>query len=406
MRFYGFDLSSIEQEANVTVNTEDSSDTTKLPMSTVSSTIPIETINTANEDATTITLTITTLPSEATITPATAMDITQQSVTTDAVDVQSITVASSESAVLSTSSATTSLPAIIFGKDIQPASTTIITDSQTNPTTVLAADQSTQVTSTIATEDVGTDETVANIIVPNAAMENVENENPNANIEVPHGLDTTTAANVNAMGDEIPTNISPTTITAIVVDATPVNNISVIDANTVTSNSLIPTMSLTSATNSTTPNPVIETMTDNSVFSQSSRILMDALPARNTPEIITPTRDLAMTAIIDVDDDATASATTMTISSIQTTNTTTPTDLVGNSNNSADFMDTQVIASMNGNTVSMNRKKKEPESDLKVVMNDGTVKDESTSPNLRERKARSPRGYFSSYPGTFEHHLR
>lgn len=403
LRFYGFDLSSIEQETNVTVNMGVSSDTTKLPMSTVSSTIPIETIDTGNEDATTITLTITTLSSETTITPATAMDITQQSVTTDAVDLQSITVASSESAVLSTSSATSSLSAIIFGKNIQPASTTVITDSQSNPTTVLVAtDQNPQVTSTVATKDVGTDETVAKIIVPNAAMENVEN--PNANIQVPHGLDTTTAANANAMSDEIPTNISPTTITTIVVDATPVNNISVIDANTVTSNSLIPaiSMSLPSAINSTTPSPVTKTMTDNSVFLQSSRILVEALPTRNTtPKIITPKRDLTMPAIIDIDDDAI----TMTISSIQATNTTTPTDLIANLSNSANFMDDQVIASMKGNTISMNRKKNESESDLKVVMDDGTVKDESTSPT-RERKARSPRGYFSSYPGTLEHDLR
>ncbi|XP_050459336.1 uncharacterized protein LOC126855576 isoform X2 [Cataglyphis hispanica] len=395
LRFYGFDLSSIEQEANVTVNMGVSSDTTKFPMSTVSSTIPIETIDTGNEDATTITLTITTLSSETTITPATAMDITQQSVTTDAVDLQSITVASSESAVLSTSPATSSLPAIIFGENIQPASTTVITDSQTNPTTVLVAtDQSPQDISTVATEDVGTDETVAKIIVPNAAMENVEN--PNANIQVPHGLDTTTAVNANTMSDEIPTNISPTTITAIVVDATPVNNISEIDANTVTSNSLIPTisMSLSSATNST-PSPVTKTMTDNSVFLQSSRILVEALSTRNTtPKIITPMPDLTMPAIIDIDDDVT----TMTISSIQAINTTTPPDLIGNLSNSANLMDDQVIASMKGTTISMNQKKNKSESDLKVVMNDDTVKDESTSPNLRERKARSPRGYFSSYP--------
>ncbi|XP_029675160.1 probable maltase-glucoamylase 2 isoform X1 [Formica exsecta] len=404
LRFYGFDLSSIEQEANVTVNTGDPSDTTKLPMSTASSTIPIETIDTANEpDTTMITLTITTLPSETTIASATTVDITQQSVTMDAIDVQSITVASSESAVLSTSSTVNSLPAVTFGKGIQPASTTVIADSQTNLTTVLVAgDQSPQATSTIAAEDAGTDKTVANIIVPNAAMENVENANSNANIQVPHSLDTITAANASAMGDEIPINISPTTIAAIIVNVTPVN-MSVTDANTVTSNSLIPAIStsLTSTTNLATPSPVIETMTDNSVFLQSSRTSVDALPARNTtPEIIAPIRDLAMTAIININDDATASATITTISSIRATNTTTPTNLVGNSNDSAfaGFMDNQAIASTNGNVVSMDRKKKGSESDLKVVMNDGTVKNESTSPNLRERRARSPRGYFSSYP--------
>ncbi|XP_070154748.1 uncharacterized protein [Polyergus mexicanus] len=405
LRFYGFDLSNIEQQANVTVNMGDFSDTTKLPMSTASSTIPIETIDTTNEpDTTMITLTITTLPSETTIASATAVDITQQSVTMDAIDVQSITVASSESAVLSTSSATNSLPAVTFGEDIQPASTTVIADRQTNLTTVLVVgDQSPQITSTIAAEDVGTDETVANIIVPNAAMENVENANSNANIQILHNPDTITAVNGSAMGDDISRNILLTTIAAIVINVTPINNMSVTDANTVTSNSLIPAIStsLTSAINLATPSPVIETMTDNSVFSQSSKTSVDAFPVKNTtPEIIAPMRDLTMTGIIDVNDDAIASATITTISSIQATNTTILTNLVGNSNDSAfaGFMDNQTIASTNENIVSMNRKKKGSESDLKVVINDGTVKDESTSPNLRERRARGPRGYFSRYP--------
>ncbi|XP_072742879.1 uncharacterized protein Ir93a isoform X3 [Anoplolepis gracilipes] len=385
LRFYGFDLSSIEQEANVTVNTGDSSGTTnfELPTSTVGSTIPMDS---RNEPDTTTTLTITTLPSETTI----AADAVQQNVTMDVIDVQSSTVTSTEPAVPSTSTSTaSSLPAVTFGESTQPASTTVIADSQTNPITVLVAnDQS----STVAAVDAGI-ETVANTIVPNAVTENAENANSNANVQVPHGLDTTTAADAGAMGDEIPTNISPTTI---VVDATPVNNTFVTDANTVTSNSLIPAIStsLTSATNLTTSSSVIEIMTDNSVFSQSNVTSMDAPPARNTSEIISPTRDVTMTPIIN-DDDATASVPTTTISSMQAISTTASSDLVGNSNDSAitDSMNNQTISSLKENAVSM---KKESGPDLKVIMNDGTVKDES--PSLRERKARSPRGYFSSYP--------
>ncbi|CAL1686305.1 unnamed protein product [Lasius platythorax] len=394
LRFYGFDLSSIEQEANVTVNTEDSSATTpELPTSTAGSTIPMEApIDTRNEpDTTTTTLSITTPPSESTT-------ATRQSVTMDAIDVQSSTVASPESAVPSTTSSTSagSLPAVTSGESIQPTSTTIVVDSQTNPITVLATDQASS--TTVAVEDAET-ETVANTIVLNST-ENVEEANSNApdgtsnaNIQAPQGIDTTTAAD--APNDEMrKTNVS----TTIVVDATSVNNTSVTDANTVTPNSLIPATStpLTGATNYlTTPSPVIETTTDNSVISQSRMTSMSAevSPTGNTPEIITPTRDLAMTPIIDVDHDDANTESAATISSVQAINTT----MTSNDSAIADSMDNQA----NGNPVSTNRKKKRSEPDLKVVMNDGTVRDESTnrrSPNLRERRERSPRGYFSSYP--------
>lgn len=388
LRFYGFDLSSIEQEANVTVNTGDSSDTTELPTSTAGSTITTETIDTGNEpDTTTVTLTTTTLLSETMIAPSTAADVTQ-SVTMEVIDVQSITVANPESAVLSTSSTVDSSP-MVTSESIQLASTRVIADSQTmNPTTV-SVDQSPQAASTVA---VGADETVATII-SNDATENTENANSNGNIQVPHNSDATTVANVNAMSDEIPTNISPTTT---IIDATSINNTSVtVNMNTVTPNSLISTISssLTNATNLTTPSPVIETMTNNSVFSQSSMTSMGALPGRNISEIITPTRDVAITPIINIDDDTTMT----TISSIQAINTTSS-DLVGDLNDSA-------IASTDGNIVSVNRKKKESGPDLKVIMNDSTVKDELTnrkSSHLRKRRARNSRGYFSSYPGTFE----
>ncbi|KMQ91986.1 glutamate receptor delta-2 subunit, partial [Lasius niger] len=394
LRFYGFDLSSIEQEANVTVNTEDSSATTpELPTSTAGSTIPMEApIDTRNEpDTTTTTLSITTPPSESTT-------ATRQSVTMDVIDVQSSTVASPESAVPSTTSSTSagSLPAVTSGESIQPTSTTIVVDSQTNPITVLATDQASS--TTVAVEDAET-ETVANTIVLNST-ENVEEANSNApdgtsnaNIQAPQGIDTTTAAD--APNDEMrKTNVS----TTIVADATSVNNTSVTDANTVTPNSLIPATStpLTGATNYlTTPSPVIETTTDNSVISQSRMTSMSAevSPTGNTPEIITPTRDLAMTPIIDVDHDDANTESSATISSVQAINTT----MTSNDSMIADSMDNQA----NGNPVSTNRKKKRSEPDLKVVMNDGTVRDESTnrrSPNLRERRERSPRGYFSSYP--------
>lgn len=393
LRFYGFDLSSIEQEANVTVNTGDSSDTTELPTSTAGS-ILTEMMDTRNEpDTTTVTLTATTLPSETMIAPSTAADVTQ-SVTMEAIDVQSITVANPESAIPSTSTVDSS-SVVISDENIQLTSTRVTVDSQTNPTMVpVSIDQSPQVISTVAIAE--TDEIVADTIIPKTATENA---NSNANIQVPHDLDTTTAANANAMSDEMPTNISST---ATIVDATPINDTSVtVNTNTVTSNSLISTISssLVNAINLTTPSPVIETMTNNSVFSQSSMTSMGALPDGNISEIITPTYDVAITPIINIDDDTTASAETMTTSSIQAINTTTSSDLVGDLNDST-------IASTDGNIVSMNRKKKESEPDLKVIINEGT--DELTnhkSSNLHKRRARNPRGYFSSYPGTFESFL-
>lgn len=378
MRFYGFDLSSIEQEANVTVNTEDSSATTpEVPTSTVSSTIPMEPIDTRNEPDTTTTLTITALPSETTITSSTA---TPQNVTEE----QSITVASLESTVPSMSSPD-SLSAVTSEESVQPTSTTIITNDQAFSTTVVA-------------EDAGRDESVGNTMVPDST-ENAKDANAsddttsNANIQAPQGIDRTTTA-VDVLGDGTQrTDVS----TAINVDATSVNIASVTDEDTVTTNSLITAIStsLIGATNSTTPSPVIET-TDNSVISQSRMTSVSAeLPAGNTPEMIT--RDLATTPIINVNHDAT------TISSVQGINTTiTSSDLVGDSNDSTIVNSTDNQA--NGNVVSTNRKKKGAEPDLKVVTNDGTVRGESTnrgSPNLR--RTRSPRGYFSSYPGTIRY---
>lgn len=388
LRFYGFDLSSIEQEANVTVSMGDSSDTTELPTSTTGSTIPTEMIDTRNEpDITTVTLTTTTLPSETMIAPSIAEDVTQ-GITIEAIDVQS-TVANPEAAIPSTSSTVDSSSVVTSDEDMQLTSMRVTVDSQTNPIMVSADDQSPQATSTVA----GTDEIVADTIIPNAATESA---NSNANIQVPHDLDT---ANANAMRDEMPTNISPTTT---IVDATPINDTPVtVNINTVTSNSLISTISsLANVINLTTPSPVIEAMTNNSVFLQSGMTSMGALPDGNISGIITPMYDVAITPIIGIDDDITA-VTTIT-SSTQAINTTTLSDLVGDLNDSA-------IASTEGNIVSMNRKKKESEPDLKVIINDGTVKDELTnrkSSNLRKRRARNRRGYFSSYPGTFIFYYR
>lgn len=387
LRFYGFDLSSIEQEANVTVKTGDSSDTTELPTSTAGS-IPTEIIDTRNEpDTTTVTLTATTLPSETMIAPSTAADVTQ-SVTMEAIDVQSITVANPESAVPSTSTVDSS-SVVISDENIQLTSTQV-TDSQTNPTMVpVSIDQSSQATSTVAIAEM--DEIVADTVIPKTT----ENANSNANIQVSHDLDTTTI-NANAMSDEMPTNISST---VTLVDATPINTSVTVNTNTVTSNSLISTISssLANAINLTTPSPVSETMTDNSVFSQSSVTSMGALPDGNISGIIIPTYDAAITPIINIDDDTTASA-EMTTSSIQAINTTTSSDLVGDLN---DF----TVASTEGNIVSMNRKKKESEPDLKVIINDTDELTNHKSSNLRKRRAKNPRGYFSSYPGTFESFL-
>lgn len=443
LRFYGFDLSSIEQEANVTVSMEE------LPTSTTgSTTLPAEMVNTGNvSDMTTTTSTgaITTLPpagAETTVVPSTAAGVTQQTVTTTAptgatdVPTTLIPVTTAGTVVQNTSSTTQSANSLTTtttsGESVQPTPTPsagaetvagspnttitpmINTDSQTIPTTtVVAGDQGPQTSSTVAAG--GATGMSANV--------------PNDGVQASTGADMATAAATDAgvtvsMSTEIPAtttmNMSSSDApmaAAIVADAstdslaaastlvvrmTPANTtIPNATFGTVTMNSLTTVVpAISNSANVTIPSPVTETMTVNGVISQSSTVGSSAdAPAENTPGM-TAANDLPTMTMTNTDGAVAVNSATTGVPPVPATNVTSGNPAGNNAtvtNSTMNSTANQTTASLvDENMISMARKKK----DLMDIINSNTVKDESTdgSSNLRKRKARSPRGYFSSYP--------
>ncbi|KYN11035.1 Leukocyte elastase inhibitor [Trachymyrmex cornetzi] len=296
LRFYGFDLSSIEQEANVTVSMEDSSGITELPTSTIGSSMPsTEMANTENvPDMTTTTSTgaITTLPpagAETTVVPSTAAGVTQQTVTmasTGATDVQS-----------------TLAPVTSTGTIVQNTSLT----QSINSLTAVTSGESIQPTSSAGAETVvGSPNTITPIVNTDSQM-------------IPS---TTTVVTVADNQDQ---QTSPTVTAG------------------------------DSATSASVPNEGVQPST-------------------------------GMTTAAAIDAGVTISMNTDV--STFATNTEVP-------------MTTNMLTAslVDENTIS-NRKKKDIINPIDSIINSNTVKDEShdRSPNLRKRKARSLRGYFSSYP--------
>ncbi|XP_011646290.1 LOW QUALITY PROTEIN: probable GPI-anchored adhesin-like protein PGA55 [Pogonomyrmex barbatus] len=439
LRFYGFDLSSIEQEANVTVSTGDSSGTTKLPTSTVGvTTLPTETTNTGSVPDMTTTTTMmstdvgTTLPPSGaeTMIPSTVTDAsTQQPLTmvpTGATDVPStLAPVTGDGAAVQNASPTqsaNSTTAVTSGESVQSTTSAgaesvagspntitpaVNADSQTTPTTVAGAgDQSPQTSPTVAADGVGTGEIVTSTIVPDATAADVTAA---AATDAAGGMvSTSTQAQVSstvATSTEAPmTTNTPSSAAMIIantdslaaaidVNVTPANVTSPSEAilNTVTTNSLT-TVAIANVANVTIPSPVTETTAD-SVVSQPST-LADT-PATTDIPGSTATNNLAMTTMTNID----GAAAVFPRHPVSVTNTTS--DLVENNltiANTTSPVDNQTTASLvDENTISMNRKKKDL---TDVRINDNTVKQESTneSLNVRKRKARSPRGYFSSYP--------
>ncbi|KYM75687.1 Leukocyte elastase inhibitor [Atta colombica] len=436
LRFYGFDLSSIEQEVNVTVSMEDSSGITELPTSTIGSSMPsTEMANTENvPDMTTTTSgAIMTLPpagAETTVVPSTAAGVTQQTVTmasTGATDVQS-TLASvtSTGTIVQNISPTQSINSLVTsGESIQPTSSaeTIVgssntitpivnTDSQMIPTTnvvTVAGNQGQQTSPTVIAGDSATSASVSN--------ESVQPSTGAGTTATVIDADVTMNTDVStfATNTEIPmiTNMlssnSPTTIVtdpsidALVVASLVVNMTS---ANTTIPNATLNTVIMNSLTtvvpvmlNSadvTISSPVTETMMVNGVNLQSSTETSADTPIGNTPGMIAA-NDLTMTTI-NIDDAIAVSSVTTAVPSVSATN---ANNLAGNNFTIANSMMSsinQMVASLvDENTIS-NRKKKDIINLLDSIINSNTVKDEShdRSPNLR--KARSLRGYFSSYP--------
>ncbi|KYN41872.1 Leukocyte elastase inhibitor [Trachymyrmex septentrionalis] len=300
LRFYGFDLSSIEQEANVTVSTEDSSGITELPTSTIGSSMPsTEMANTENvPDMTTTTSTgaITTLPpagAETTVVPSTAPGVTQQTVTTTstgATDVQS------------TLASVTGTGTIV---------------QNTSPTQSI--NSSTAVTSGESIQPTPSAETVVG---------------------------------------------SPNTITPIVS----------------TDNQLIPTTNIVTVAGNQ------DRQTSPTVTAGDSATSASSVPN----DSVRPSTDPGTTAAAATDAGVTISMST----DVSTSATNTEVPMTTNALNN------QTGASLvDENTIS-NRKKKDIINLIDSIINSNTVKDESHDrpPNLRKRKARNLRGYFSSYP--------
>ncbi|XP_012063403.1 PREDICTED: uncharacterized protein LOC105626714 [Atta cephalotes] len=417
LRFYGFDLSSIEQEVNVTVSMEDSSGITELPTSTIGSSMPsTEMANTENvPDMTTTTSTgaIMTLPpagAETTVVPSTAAGVTQQTVTmasTGATDVQStLAPVTSTGTIVQNISPTQSINSLVTsGESIQPTSSaeTVVgssntitpivnTDSQMIPTTnvvTVAGNQGQQTSPTVIAGDSATSASVSN--------ESVQPSTGAGTTAIDADVTMNTDVSTFATNTEIPM-ITNMLIASLVVNMTPANT-TILNAtlNTVTMNSLttvVPVM-LNSA-DVTISSPVTETMMVNGVNLQSSTETSADTPIGNTPGMIAA-NDLTMTTI-NIDDAIAVSSVTTAVPPVSATN---ANNLAGNNFTIANSMMSsinQMAASLvDENTIS-NRKKKDIINLLDSIINSNTVKDEShdRSPNLR--KARSLRGYFSSYP--------
>jgi len=434
LRFYGFDLSSIEQEANVTVSMGDSSSITELPTSTIGlTTLSTEMANIGNVPnmtTTTSTGTITTFPpadAETTVVPSTTASIIQQTVTmtpTVETDVQlTLTPITSTEIVAQSTSPTQSANSLTItsGESVQPTSSAetslpytitsmVNTDNQTIPITTIVAIADNQTFSTVAASDTETstsvpnesvqvstraDTTTATVIVAGVT------ESMSTDVQVPSTFATEVPMTTNMISLDssamiaVDANIDALT-TASTVNMMPIDTtIPNATLNTVTMNSLTTMVSaILNGANVTIPSPVTKTMMVNGVISQSTIETSADTPIGNTPGMTTA-NDLAMTTNID-----SAVNFDTVIPSVSATNVTSSN--LGNNftitNSTMSSMDNQMTVSLvDGNTISMNRKKK----NLIDIVNSNTVKDKlrDESSNIRKRETRSPREYFSSYPG-------
>lgn len=416
---------------------EGSSGTTELPTSTIDglTTLPAGMVNTGNMTDMTTTM-LTTLPpagAETTVVPATTAGVTQQIVTTapmGAIDAQSTLtpITSAGTVVQNATQSANSLTAATSGESVQstpaagaetvagsPNTITLMVnaDNQTIPTTTTMAivdgNQAPQTPSTIAAGDTGTSTNV-----PNAGLQASTDASVTMAAATDAGMMGSMSTDVQtpsavAMNTEIPTTtnmLSPAMIVAgastdALMSASTVvmrpANTSAPSAtlSTVTMNSLNTVVpAIMNSANVTIPSPVTETTMVNGGISQSSTATSADTAAGNTPGTAAA-NDLAMTTTITDIDGAVNSATTV-ASSVPGANLAENNFTIANSTTSP--VDSQMTASLiDENTISMNRKKK----DLADIIDSNTVKDELAdgSPKLRKREARSPRGYFSSYPG-------
>ncbi|XP_020296768.1 uncharacterized protein LOC109861501 isoform X2 [Pseudomyrmex gracilis] len=397
LRFYGFDLSSIEQEANVTVSMGDSSITTELPTSTIGSTSPtVETTNTSIVPDTTTTVSrdiVTTLATGST--QSTTSDNNQQTVTiSTSVDMQTTLVSVTSPRAIDTSSTQPSgLTTSVDGIVQQPSSSTgtesvtdtpantpaintdlpaTVTDSDQMSTVLATNDQSLQTPSTIVN---GASGTVTDAVL-NANTENIGSTNaPGSNLSMTADTQVT------------PTSSSTTLVAPITSNGAIASSPETISDNNITSQpSTEPSISANISTEITpqvtNPNLTTVLMTTTIVSSES----VTTIPP--VQAVVTNTSNLA--------GNSSAINANSTINSSSTNNQT-----IANATTNGTSTSNQTVTSPIGeNTISMNRKKKEikienvkSDSNLK---NDNIHNDEFTQNRLK-RKTRSSREYFSTY---------
>ncbi|XP_019696320.1 mucin-17 isoform X2 [Harpegnathos saltator] len=439
LRFYGFDLSSIEQEANVTVSVEDRSTTTELPAETTSAGSATDTTTSAVTGAV-ATLSSSVAAAETTLAPSTAAATVANVPTTPP---PGAPIASSPTAVVPDEGGAQPPPSAATGSVATPPSMTTTTplnigqtstsmDSQASASTVtmvvVAGSQTPPMPTTVYAGDIATDVPTMSTQAPPASA--ATTRLMSADTEVPSTFGTSTAESTpvvtNASSSDSSTVETRTEATtagagAIVADTTAANaTVTGEISDTATSNSSATVTPITPDTASVTiPNPVTGTMMANSIVpQQNAEPTSTSGPAGDTSGVTITTIGLTTASMTDADADGTTApispegspeTTTTMISPVAASNGTLN-DLAGNSDNSAIATSTSignqtVAPSPTGeNTVAMGRRRKsievevtELKSKMEDITSDSTVKDESTRDN-RKRRTRSPRGYFSSYP--------
>ncbi|XP_014486900.1 PREDICTED: serine/threonine-rich protein adg2 [Dinoponera quadriceps] len=448
LRFYGFDLSSIEQEANVTVSVEDAS--TEPSTSTVDLTsLPVET-TTGRSATDTTTATTTMLTTDAAATPALASaaaeTTTVPSTATAAATQQTVTIP------LTADVPTTPAPipgAVSQNTPTQPANslTTVTSDESAQPPPTGAENVTPNTTptntgqaSTPSTDSQASSSTVIMIVLagnqstqmPTVAGDTATNESagstesdigsmnsnvPTTTIQTPSGEFGTTMPTT-SRDTEVPSTEMPVATTSTEQPMASTTNATVTTgeiSNTATLNSPAPMTPITPDTaNVTIPNP--GAMTDNSIVPSTEPSTTTSTPAGDDASGTTAAIDLMTMTSADGGTTPPVSpegpeATTMVSPPVPVNGTSG--DPAVNSNSStvastAASIDNQTVASplVDENTVAISRKKKSigsgvTGSKMRDATDDNTVKGESTDDkpaDRRVRRTRNPRGYFSSYP--------
>lgn len=423
LRFYGFDLSSIGQETNITVSIKNASSTTELPKSTIGTTplpVGMDTVNISGMTTLTTDTTVSpnSITSETTITESIAPSVTTQMpvMVTVSDDVQPTSVSATDTTIpftgntptqttnllMTINSSTTSGENTQMSTDAENVATspnTIMGSTSTEPTSTSMENQTSTVTMTMSTTQISTSTgdtaTIADTSVPGSSA--VTESNGNAN-----GVNTFSAqvpSSTTDMSTMTSTATDDTNVTASMEMLAVADTVNMMSVNDTSVNSMMSAIS-SIANETAVPSSVNETIMDNMV----SELNTGTLTSMNTSaeNIMTETTGSARSSMINVDNnDVTVSSSgEMSPSDSTIMNSTMITRLMGN-RTAASLVDE--------NTISMNRKRKAIDIASRLdrsrnsIASKNTVNtDKSTArrtSNFHKRSARSSRGYFSSYPG-------